>query len=217
MSKFKAIIFDCDGVLMDSEALACQVSAQILTERGYAISTEQYIDRFMGLGFKNVLKIIKDETGIEITVTQEEKDGVRGPIFEEHLKATPGTLEAISQLSLPFCIASGSSQERLMHTLGIVGLDEYFKDRVFSAEQVSRPKPAPDVFLFAAQKLGIAPHDCLVIEDGHLGAQGAKEAGMKVYGFTGASHMNEERIQMLSNAGAEVLFSDMRELLLLIA
>jgi len=214
MTKFKAVIFDCDGVLMDSEYLACSVSARILTENGYPISTDEYIDRFMGKGFSETIKLVSLETNNPkfAEIQKSERNAIRKVIYNNELKATPYTVDIVKNLTLPNCIASGSSMERLNETLKIVGLYDYFEGRIFSSELVENGKPAPDVFLYAAKQIGIEPKDCLVIEDGVNGAIGAVTAGMTVYGYTGASHMNEERIKRLAESGVSRIFNDMREL-----
>lgn len=212
---FKAIIFDCDGVIMDSEVLACQVSVDALNKYDYPITLDDYLNRYMGKGFRHAIAEVKAETGLDIgaQITPEEKDEIRKKVFEERLEAIPYVAEVLEKLHLPFCIASGSAMDKLEHTLDIVKLKHHFKDRYFSTELVEKGKPAPDIFLYAAKKLGINPKDCLVIEDSRLGAMAGVDAGMTVYGFTGGSHMTPERIQMLKDAGAEKLFDDMRDLL----
>lgn len=207
---FKAIIFDCDGVLMDSEVVCCKLSAQYLMELGISISVDEYMDRYMG---KNLGHALVD-CGFNGNGFREiERTHLFSRAFAKQLKAIPGVDKVLSNLSIPYAIASGSSLERLHKTLEITKLDRFFsKDKVFSVEQVARPKPAPDVFLLAAEKLGILPSECLVIEDGTFGAKGALEAGMHVYGFSGASHMTEKRIKKLKDVGVKHIFGSMAEL-----
>jgi HAD superfamily hydrolase (TIGR01509 family) len=214
MSRFKAIIFDCDGVLMDSEILFCARSAADFTKAGYPISTEEYIERNMGRSRKDFSTELA-QRGIHVDVPEDVKTILADPAFRSALKATPYAREVVSSLTLPYAIASGSSAERLADTLEIVGLYDLFAGRIFSAESVAHPKPAPDIFLYAAQQLGVAPKDCLVVEDGVNGTLGALAAGMVVWGYTAASHMIPPLVERLRRAGVERLFGDLRELLTL--
>ena len=218
MSKFEAIIWDCDGVLMDSEILACKTSANFLTELGYPITIDEYLNEYLGKGFRDLVRDVEKKIGKGFFKQDivDKKNERRRSVFEKELKAIDGIHEVLEQIDLPMCIASGSGMERLEHSLKIVDLFETFKKKIFSAELVENGKPAPDIFLYAAEKLGVDPKKCLVIEDGKHGTVAAVRAGMTVYGFTGGSHMNSERIQMLKDAGAEPLFSDMKKLLELI-
>jgi len=132
--------------------------------------------------------------------------------FVRELKPVRGVSEALARLSNRKCVASSSLPDRLAHTLGLTGLAEWFGTAVFSASMVTRGKPAPDLFLYAAQQMRTAPSRCLVIEDSAPGILAAKTAGMTAFGFTGASHCRPGHAQRLSAAGADLVFSDMREL-----
>ena len=129
------------------------------------------------------------------------------------MKAIPRIHETLDALwDIPRCIASGSGVVSLKHMLSLVGLYDHFAPHIFSSEMVPRGKPAPDLFLFAANKMGVEPKECLVLEDGLAGIQGAKAAGMRVFGFVGGSHCDEGHGARLKDEGAEIVFSDMREL-----
>ncbi len=210
MKKFEAIIWDCDGVLMDSEILSCKSGSEIITELGFPTTTDEYLDNHMGKGFKNVLKELKIEDEDYKIFTERHKRTKK--TFEKELKIIDGISEILKEINLPMCIASGSSMERLNYSLKLVGLYDFFKGKIFSAELVENGKPAPDIFLYSAKKLNVDPKKCLVIEDGKHGTTAGVKAGMTVYGFTGGSHMTKERIKMLENAGTTLLFNKMSEL-----
>lgn len=214
----EAIIFDCDGVLIDSEYLACEVSAAALREIGYEITTEQYIDLFIGRKYSETIKILASESGIPADkfLSAGEKDKKREQVFEEKLKMTAHTkevLDAVQDSPLSYCIASGSSMKRLDHSLKVVGLDQFFCNKVFSSDVVDKGKPAPDIFIYAADKIGAAPENCLVIEDSPYGIQAGLAANMNVVGYSGATHMNDDRIEKLYHSGAKEVISDMRLLI----
>lgn len=209
------IIWDCDGCLIDSEMIACAVSAEALSRLGYKISTQDYITRFAGKGRMETLQIISDETGKDFAAIfpVDEVNYQRKQRFEAELKPVTGIFEALDVLAhVPMCIASGSEPERLEHSLSLTGLYERFSPHVFSASMVAKGKPAPDLFLHAAEQMEANPQKCLVIEDSPLGVQGAKAAGMQVWGFTGASHGSPGLHKRLEEAGAHHVFGDMRAL-----
>ncbi len=210
MKKFEAIIWDCDGVLMDSEFIACKAEAEILTEFGFPTTTEEALNNYMGKTMNDVLT----ELGIKEKYSEisEEINKKTKDIFEKELKIIDGISEVLKEINLPMCIASGSSMERLNYSLKLVGLYDFFKGKIFSAELVENGKPAPDIFLYSAKKLNVDPKKCLVIEDGNHGTTAGVKAGMTVYGFTGASHMTEKRIKMLEDAGTTLLFDKMSKL-----
>jgi beta-phosphoglucomutase-like phosphatase (HAD superfamily) len=128
------------------------------------------------------------------------------------LQPTGGIFELINHLAIKKCVASSSSLGRLEHSLGLAGLWTYFAPHVFSAMQVKHPKPAPDLFLFAAQQMGVVPAECLVIEDSIAGVKAAKAAGMRVFGYIGGSHCNNEHGTTLMREGAEQVFAHMDQL-----
>lgn len=202
MKQYKAILWDCDGVLIDSEVLACSVAANYLCELGYPITTEQFVERFMGNSRKQILAEILAETGNDYTAAFEKGGTVQAKreVFETQLKATPGIVDVLQSIDLPMAVASGSDPDRLKFTLGLTSLLDYFNGHIYSAEGVAKGKPAPDIFLHAAEKLGVAPEDCLVVEDGIHGIHAAQAAGMDVIAYIGASHMTHslrEKIKSL--------------------
>jgi HAD superfamily hydrolase (TIGR01509 family) len=207
------IIFDCDGVLIDSEVIANRVKAEELRQLGYVITTEQMIDRFAGISERETDDAIHNESGLLLTDTHRRR--VQERILSEFradLKPIDGMSQVLSQLRIPHCVASSSSLERIQLALTTTKLIGYFEPNLFSAHMVDRGKPAPDLFLLAAAKMGMPPHTCLVIEDSVPGVQAAKAAGMRVFGFYGASHCNASHRERLQSHGADLVFSDMRQL-----
>lgn len=208
------VIFDCDGVLIDSEPISLACLTAGLNQIGVAIDVETVRVRFAGTSMPSIMATIEGETGItapEGFVAAVKADTLRA--FDERLAAMPGIAEAVASLSLPFCVASSSDPVRLRHSLGLTGLLPLFEGRVFSSTMVARGKPAPDLFLYAAAEMGIEPAACLVIEDSVPGVTAAVAAGMRVAGFTGGGHWQHDRSgRDLAVAGASPIFSDHREL-----
>jgi len=207
----KLIIFDCDGVLVDSEMIASRVLAAKLSAIGYPVTAQQCRERFTGKWMTDVLATVA-ETGVE--VPDDFKETLKAAdieAFARELRPMPGVLQAIRELRHDRCVASSGSVEKMETTLGISGLLPFFKPHLFSAVHVKRGKPEPDLFLYAAQRMGHAPSDCLVIEDSTAGVTAARRAGMRVIGFAGASHAREAAgyADMLRRAGAEDVFDDM--------
>ncbi|WP_176085958.1 HAD family phosphatase [Martelella sp. HB161492] len=215
MSSFDLIIFDCDGVLVDSEFLAAQVESKLLTEAGYPITAGEIGERFAGMTWRDILLSVEKEASIPLQANLIDQSYV---ILDERLKrelkAIPGIREAVSELSEPRCICSNSTLERLDMMLTKVGLIDLFQPNIFSAESLGpdRVKPKPDIFLFGAEKMGADPKKTLVIEDSVHGVMGAKAAGMRVVGFTGGSHTYPSHADRLTDAGAETVIARMNDL-----
>ena len=211
------IIFDCDGVLIDSEIIGCREEARALTEAGIPITTEEVVKRFTGMQTSVLRKILEDEyqvkipDGFEAMVSARVKEA-----FENELERISGSMRLLRELkkaNTPFCIASGSDRERLRHTLTKTGLWEFFGDeRVFSAEQVSKGKPAPDIFHLCALKMHASPPRCIVLEDSVAGIKGAVAAGMYPIGFVGGRHCTKKHPEMLKEAGAKHIINKLSEL-----
>jgi HAD superfamily hydrolase (TIGR01509 family) len=216
--KFDAIIWDCDGVLIDSEILSCSVSVDFLKEYGVDIKLENYIDEFLGCRFSDTICTLEGKTGVKLTklITQtdiDRRNKCKLDLFEKKLRAIPNVDKVLENLELPKAVASGSYAGRLNKSLSLTNLKHYFEDeKICSSDFVEHGKPEPDVFLFASKKLGIKPEKCLVIEDSPNGIIGAKKAGMSAFGFTGASHMTPKRIAKLKDVNADYIFSDMLKL-----
>ncbi|MFV0296660.1 MAG: HAD family hydrolase [Hyphomicrobiaceae bacterium] len=214
---FKAIIWDCDGVLIDSEVLACRIAAEFYTRAGYPLSMIDFARRFAGQSKLQIADIIRQETGKDLAsrIDWTQEDAAREALFETELQTVPGVRDFLSHASfrdIPMAIASGSSLKRLEHALKLVDLWNRFHPHIYSSEIVHRGKPSPDIFLYAAAQMAIAPHDCLVIEDAAHGVQAGKAAGMTVIGFTGARHCTAEWPELLRNAGADEVYGSMDDL-----
>ena len=210
---FDLIIFDCDGVLVDSEVISCRAHADTLTRHGYPITSDEVLARFLGVSDREARLIIEAELGrdlpgdFEVQVKQATLQFYAGD-----LQAISYVGEAIGTIGLPKCVASSGTPEKIQHGLICAGLYDLLAPNIFSASQVERGKPAPDLFLFAAEQMQVAPQRCLVIEDSLPGIAGARAAGMTVLGFHGGSHCRSGHGDALSAAGAAVAFDDMRQL-----
>ncbi len=210
----KAVIFDCDGVLVDSEKLALEVELEVLAELGLTFERDDYVLRFMGLSTEAFHVAIEDESlkrlGLSIAAEVRGSERLR-QVMISHLTEVPGALQAVSALKLPKAIASSGSRAGLERKLKQTGLWEHFAPHVYSADHVANAKPAPDLFLHAAAALDVEPRDCLVLEDSVNGVMAAKAAGMTVWGFLGGGHAHDGLGQGLLSAGAERLVKDWPE------
>jgi HAD superfamily hydrolase (TIGR01509 family) len=210
---FDLIIFDCDGVLVDSEVISCRAHAETLTRHGYPITSDQVFDRFLGRSMRQATLEVEAELGHSLPDdfhTQVNAEVFR--LFAASLEATPHIDEALAAIALPVCVASSGPPEKISASLNRVGLYDRFAPHIFSAVQVRNGKPAPDLFLFAAEQMQAAPARCLVIEDSAAGITGALAAGMTVLGFHGGSHCRPGYGDTLGAAGAVITFDDMRQL-----
>jgi len=212
-SPYDLIIFDCDGVLVDSEALACVVHAEVLTEYGYTITAAQVHERFLGRSAREARLEVESELGrvLPDTYTVQLRATI-DRVFGEKLTPVPYIAETLGRLSQRTCVASSGTPTRIRSSLGTTELIDYFAPNLFSAMQVERGKPAPDLFLFAAAQMNTPPARCLVIEDSVPGVTGARAAGMAVIGFTGGSHCRPGDADRLRAAGATIVIDDMRDL-----
>ena len=209
------VIFDCDGVLIDSEILAAKVLSEMLTTFGFPTQLEE-INRYFGLSWTAIATDV--ETRFQKKLPPDfsiKKVANERKIFEEALQATPGihsVLDVLANEGTQFCVASSSSPERLHHTLGLTGLWDRLAPHIFSTVQVKKGKPAPDLFLFAAAQMKIPPSRCVVVEDSLAGVQAGKTAGMTVYGFAGGSHCPEDHTDKLRQQGADAVYTSMEEI-----
>jgi HAD superfamily hydrolase (TIGR01509 family) len=207
------IIFDCDGVLVDSEVISCRAHAETLTRHGYPITAEQVLHRFLGVSDREARLTVETEMGHALPddfEMQMKQAALR--LYADHLHLIPHVAETIATIDLPKCVASSGTPEKIRHGLTCAGLYDRLAPNIFSAVQVKRGKPAPDLFLFAAEQMGVAPERCVVIEDSMPGVTGARSAGMTVLGFHGGSHCAPGHAAMLRKAGAAATFDDMRQL-----
>lgn len=210
MRDFELIIFDCDGVLVDSERIANEVFADVLNEEcGLSLSLPDMFQTFVGHSSGQCMEILRNMLG------EEPPEGIEERYKNEIILALGAKVTAVNgvetilqSLPLPYCVASSGSHEKMMTTLGKTGLLKYFEDTRFSVSDVQRGKPFPDVYLHAADVMGISnPRKCLVIEDSPLGVKGAVSAQMTVFGY--AELMDKER---LIAAGAHRVFYEMSSL-----
>jgi len=212
--RFKAVIFDCDGVLVDSEVIALKVELEMLAEQGLHFDPADYAIRFMGLSTDAYHAAIDEEArlrlGRAVTESIRQSERLRAVMVAE-LTEVPGAVEAVAGLTLPKAIASSGSIGGLERKLKRTGLWDHFAPHIYGAEHVVSAKPAPDLFLHAAAALAIAPGDCLVLEDSVNGVIGAKAAGMTVWGFLGGGHATDGLGMRLLAAGAERLVRDWPE------
>jgi HAD superfamily hydrolase (TIGR01509 family) len=207
------LIFDCDGVLVDSEHLACAALAELMTTLGHSMTADEAMLAFAGRSLKDVLARAERLLSRPIPKDVGEQAGVLLMArFRRELQAVAGAKEAIAALPYRRCVASSSTPDRLMLSLDITGLSPLFGNNVFSAVEVANGKPAPDLFLLAARRLGEEPSSCIVIEDSVLGVEAAGAAGMAAIGFAGASHANQDLAERLAAAGAEPVIHSMANL-----
>ncbi len=207
------IIFDCDGVLIDSEAIACRADSACLAEIGIAMSAEQIMDRYLGISADTMCADIEQRQGRALPPDFAETLRLRvAAAFETELMPMVGVEAALDALPQRRCVASSSAPERLRHSLSLAGLLHRFEPHVFSATQVACGKPAPDLFLFAAASMHADPAACAVIEDSVPGVQAAVAARMRAIGFTGGGHCRPGHAERLLAAGAAAIADDMRRL-----
>jgi HAD superfamily hydrolase (TIGR01509 family) len=212
----RLVIFDCDGVLIDSEPIACSVLASTLSSLGFPISAEQGVLRFTGISAGNIRQIIELEFARALPREFEALyAAVLRAEFKRALKVMDGIFDQINYLKtqkIGACVASSSSLERLEFTLKKVGLWDHFAPNIFSANQVEAGKPAPHLFRYAADRMDTEPQHCLVVEDSIPGVCAARAAGMRVVGFVGGTHCQSDHAALLASAGADATFSKINAL-----
>ncbi|WP_328540515.1 HAD family hydrolase [Streptomyces sp. NBC_00344] len=207
------VIFDCDGVLVDSEHIAVRVDAMSLASLGWPLSEPEIIERFVGRSHADMITEIERHLGYRLPDGWEaEQRRLYREAMEAELTPVDGIVEALEHIQLPTCVASSTSHNGLRHTLGLTGLYTRFEGRIYSATEVANGKPAPDLFLHAARHMGFAPDVCAVVEDSRFGVQAARAAGMRVFGYCGGLTPAE----WLHGPGT-VVFEDMRDLPALVA
>jgi len=212
---FDLIIFDCDGVLVDSEIIAAEVESKLLTDAGYPISTEEMGERFAGMTWRNILFEVEREASIPLSASLLDKsEKLLDLKLANDVQAIPGVPLALSRLPMPRCICSNSSAARLDMMLSKVGYLKLFAPHIYSAKDLGadRVKPKPDIFLHGAKQMNASPANTIVVEDSIHGVQAARAAGMRVIGFTGASHTYPSHADRLTDAGAETVVSRMTDL-----
>jgi HAD superfamily hydrolase (TIGR01509 family) len=210
---FELVIFDCDGVLVDSERIAVRVEAELLAELGWPLSQAEIVERFMGRTTEYMDEAIEAQLGSRLPGDWRDQFQRRyREAFAAELVPVDGVLDALDQIAVPTCVASSGSHDKLRFTLGHTGLYERFEGRIFSGYEVANGKPAPDLFLHAAARMGAGPARCAVVEDSLYGVLAARAAGMRVFGYAGGL-TPVDRLE----GEATVVFEDMRELPRLLA
>jgi HAD superfamily hydrolase (TIGR01509 family) len=202
------VIFDCDGVLVDSEPISVRIDVEMLAEVGVSMSQAEVIERFVGRSPEVILAETEAQLGRRVPDGWFERGQARlRKAFAAELRPVDGVHDALHAIDVPVCVASSSSHENLRLKLELTGLYERFAGRIFSASEVANGKPAPDLFLHAAERMGVNPSGCVVVEDSRYGVQAARAAGMDALGYAGG----------LTPAGVleghrTVVFEDMRQL-----
>ncbi|WP_368669496.1 HAD family hydrolase [Roseibium sp. RKSG952] len=202
------VIFDCDGVLIDSEVISARMLVAELAERDVHITLDYVARHFLGRSYPVVLEQIRSEFGVDLT--PEFETAYRASLlkaFETELAAIPGVRDVIETLGVDYCLATSSSPPRVARSLEITGLGDLFEGRITTASEVRHGKPAPDLFLLAAGKRGARPENCLVIEDSETGVAAGLAAGMQVWRFVGGSHLREVSSDREASAGASRVFA----------
>lgn len=211
MNEIRLVIFDCDGVLVDSELITNRVFAEMLNELGMPVTLEDMFEQFVGRSMAQCCELISGILKRPVPDHFIEEYRVRTTqALESELKSVPGiedALDAIEAMGVPYCVASSGTHEKMRSTLTITGLLPRFEGKLFSVTEVAHGKPAPDVFLYAASRCGVAPSACCVVEDTPTGVAAGVAAGMTVYGYCA---LTPER--RLVEAGAHRTFADMRRL-----
>ena len=212
MTRPDLIIFDCDGVLVDSELLSCRCLIEALAAHGIELDLDQALDLFLGRSTTAVLEHYRAlGRPLSEPFLAELKGRVRAA-FLASLGPIEGVDSVLNGLEIPRCVASSSDLDRVSFSLGLTGLAAHFGERLYTAQMVARGKPAPDLFLHAAERMQADPHKTLVIEDSVSGVQAAKAAGMTVWGFVGGSHyQSRDGRAILTEAGADRIFARMAD------
>ena len=215
MSGFDLVLFDCDGVLVDSEIIAAEVESKLLRDSGFDITPEDMCIRFAGMDWKSILLTIEQEADIPVSAQLIDKsEKLLDAALARRVKMIDGVRYALAKITEQRCICSNSSSHRLDLMLTKVGLKPYFEGHIYSAKDLGpdRTKPRPDIYLHGAAQFGVDPSRCLVVEDSVHGVHAARAAGMRVIGFTGGSHTYPNHADRLIDSGAETVISRMIEL-----
>lgn len=210
----KLVIFDCDGVLVDSEPISLRLLVSTLASAGLTLTPAEADALFLGRSLASTREIVARDHGLILTdAALEDMRRALYAAFRAELAPVAHIADTLDALACPYCVASSSQPERIALSLAVTGLWTRFEGRVFSATMVSRGKPAPDLFLFAARTLGYDPATCLVVEDSPAGIVAAKAAGMRVVAFTGGSHaVSKEHRARVSALHPDATISDIRAL-----
>jgi HAD superfamily hydrolase (TIGR01509 family) len=204
--RFDLVIFDCDGVLVDSERLAVRTEAEVLFYLGWPLTESEIVERFVGRSASYMHAAIEEHLGRPVD-WEAEFEARYEEVFAQELLPVPGVAEVVRQITIPMCVASSGSQEKMRFTLGITGLLDVFGERLFSVDEVEHGKPAPDIFLHAAERMGVSPDRCAVVEDSVSGVTAGLASKMTVFAFAGGV-TNAARLSI----GSAIVFRDMHML-----
>ena len=220
----KCIIFDCDGTLVDSEDVTNRIIAEMAGELGIAMTGAEATASFCGKTIEDVLYKMRELSGKEVPEGWLERLIKNVSLaWKKELVPVEGAQDLLESLSIPFCVASNGNPSHVRESLKLTGLYDFFKERIFTASDVGIPKPAPDLFLYAAKKMGFEPNDCVVVEDSITGVTAAVRANMKVYGlinqqntvpiYSAAGKFSNNSAEELQNAGA-IPISSLKDLMM---
>jgi HAD superfamily hydrolase (TIGR01509 family) len=208
MPETRLVIFDCDGVLVDSERISVRLEVTLLAELGWELTEVEIAERFLGRTDRYMIEQIEAHLGRSLPPGWPEEAALRyREALAVELRPVDGVVEALDRIEVPTCVASSGSHDKMAFTLGLTGLYPRFEGRIFSSSEVANGKPAPDLFLHAARQLGVEPAHCVVVEDSPAGVAAARNAGMRALGYAGGL----TPVHRLEGPGTTV-FSDMREL-----
>ena len=212
MAKYKCVIFDCDGVLVDSETISNTILADMAKENGANIDLDYAMNNFKGNSFKGCLKLIESLVKKPLPKTFEKEFRQRTfKAFKKDIKPIEGVKDVLENLNIAYCVASSGPENKIKLNLEVTGLLKYFNDKhIFSCFSIKKWKPEPDIFLLAAKTMGFNPSECVVIEDSLLGVEAAKKGGFDVFGFAAHDYKNELQKH------ATLTFNNMNQLLKLI-
>lgn len=177
------VIFDCDGVLVDSERLCVRVEAELLTDLGWPIGVPEVVERFVGRSDASMHAEIEATLGRPVPEWHDRYEAALHAAFQSELRPVDGIMTALDEIDVATCVASSGSHDKMRLTLGLTGLWDRFSGRIFSATEVAEGKPAPDIFLHAAKQMGVDPASCVVVEDSPFGVQAADAAGMRCIAY----------------------------------
>jgi HAD superfamily hydrolase (TIGR01509 family) len=212
MTQPELIIFDCDGVLVDSEVLSCRCLSQTLARYGIDVAVDDALDLFLG---RSVTAVFEHYQALGRSIPEQFSTELRAGVRAAFLAALgpmQGVKSVLDSLLIPHCVASSSDLDRVSYSLSLTGLTAHFDQRLFTSQMVQRGKPAPDLFLYAAGKMQTDPRRTLVIEDSASGVKAGKAAGMTVWGFVGGSHyQSRDGEAILREAGADRVFARMAD------
>ena len=208
------VIFDCDGVLVDSEPISIALLIELIVEAGGMMTEDVAYERFLGRSMASISDTLSQEFGLD--VRDEHLANMRAGLyqrFRRELQPIAGVRRVLEALRIPRCVASSSQLERIRLSLSVTGLLELLDPHIYSASMVKRGKPAPDLFLHASREMAVAPADCVVVEDSPAGIAAARRAGMRVFGFVGGAHARSMDLAgALAELGPDAIFDDMRQL-----